>query len=99
MNVVVVESPAKAPAASLPDESRRLAVLTSREVDVLTLIARGRTNAEIAAELHLSGGTVKTHIGHILVKLNLRDRVQAVILGFQCGLVSAGEADRRPSDG
>ena len=71
-----------------PDDRSRLAVLTTREREVLVLIAHGRSNAEIAAELHLSEGTVKTHVGRILAKLQLRDRIQAVILGYECGLVA-----------
>jgi DNA-binding NarL/FixJ family response regulator len=67
--------------------SDRLAVLTGREREVLTLIALGRTNGEIAADLHLSAGTVRTHVGRIFAKLELRNRVQAVILGYECGLV------------
>jgi len=68
----------------------RLAALTAREREVLTLIGRGRSNTEIAQDLHLSPGTVRTHIGRVFAKLELRDRVQAVILAYECGLLSHG---------
>ena len=74
-----------------PAHDERLEALTTREREVLTLITLGRSNQEIAAELHVSTGTVKAHIGHILTKLNLRDRVQAVILGYECGLVQVSQ--------
>jgi DNA-binding NarL/FixJ family response regulator len=85
-----------------PAPPKQLDDLTERELDVFRLIARGLTNAEIGRELYISDTTVKTHITHILQKLDLRDRVQVVVLAYETGLFdiearSAGGRDEQPA--
>ncbi len=75
------------PAATRDEPDRRLESLTPREVDVLKEIAAGATNAEIAASLFMAEGTVKTHIGRLLAKLQCRDRVSLVLLAYETGLI------------
>ena len=76
---------------SRPDQ---LTGVTERELDVLRLVAQGRSNAEVAGELFLSEATVKTYVSRMLAKLDRRDRVQLVVLAYECGLVAPGQEGR-----
>jgi DNA-binding NarL/FixJ family response regulator len=79
-----------APSTGIPP---RLAVLTERELEVLTAMARGRSNARVARDLFLSEATVKSHVTRIFAKLGITDRAQAVIVAYETGLVRPGDAD------
>jgi DNA-binding NarL/FixJ family response regulator len=88
---LLIEEVAKRPAVS-PAHHPWIAALTERETEVLRLMSRGRSNMEIAAELYLGEATIKTHVGRVLSKLGARDRVQAVVMAFDSGLVEPGSA-------
>lgn len=83
----LIEAFAHTPDSSTPAPAQLRKTLTPREIEVLTLLARGISNAEIAEKLFISEATAKTHVSHILTKLGLRDRTQAVVLAYESGLV------------
>jgi len=87
----LIEEFSKGP-RSRQEKPAALEELTPRELEVLTLIARGMSNQEIADELVVSETTIKTHVARVLMKLGVRDRVQAVVLAYESGLVAPGQA-------
>jgi DNA-binding NarL/FixJ family response regulator len=93
----VVEEFARRPEAATREPPAALAELTPREREVLTLLASGRSNAEICSELYVSEATTKTHVARILQKLGLRDRIQAVIYAYENGVVTPGATDAASS--
>ena len=94
---LLIDEVSRRPAVDPATVAPGLADLTERELEVLRLIARGMSNAEIAEQLYLGEATVKTHVGRVLTKLDLRDRVQAVVAAYESGIVTPGSYD--PSEG
>lgn len=86
----LVERYVRVPPPGAPAQRERFSELTERELEVLELVARGLSNAEVAERMFLSEATVKTHVSRMLAKLGLRDRVQAVVLAYESGLVEPG---------
>ena len=89
----IIEEFVRRPPDSVRQTARELEELTPRELEILQYVARGLSNAEIAKEAFVSETTVKTHVAHILMKLNLRDRVQAVVFAYENGVVAPGERE------
>ena len=88
----LIEDFSRRPAREAPTPAPGLDLLTNRKHEVLRLVAKGMSNAEIADQLYLGEATIKTHVGRMLMKLSLRDRVQAVVLAYESGLITPGDA-------
>jgi DNA-binding NarL/FixJ family response regulator len=88
---MLIAEVARRPAVDMSAAAAGLSDLTERELEVMRLVARGRSNAEIADTLYLGEATVKTHVGRVLAKLDLRDRVQVVVRAYESGLVTPGD--------